>query len=103
MSAMKDHLAWDYPPNLQWYIPDNHIGALVGIARSVPLSPFFRALARVTRFGRTCPVPPNTRACAVGANLPADLAAGDLTNLAADWRGASAPGWRPNSGRTGRS
>lgn len=83
MSTMKDHLAWDYPPNLHWYILDNHIGASVGTARSVPLSPFHRALARVIE---TRPDVPGAfkhpRVRAAGANLPANLAAGDSTNLA---------------------
>ncbi|MFM7268055.1 MAG: hypothetical protein ACKOZT_05645 [Cyanobium sp.] len=47
MSAMKDHLLLDYPANLHWYILDNGIGASVGGPSSLPLSPLYRALARV--------------------------------------------------------
>lgn len=47
MSGMKDHLWLDYPPNLWWYILDNGIGASVGGVPSLPLSPLYRALARV--------------------------------------------------------
>jgi phosphonopyruvate decarboxylase len=47
MSGMKEHLLADYPPNLFWYVLDNGIGASVGTAASVPLSPLCRQLARV--------------------------------------------------------
>lgn len=47
MSAMKDRLLACYPPNLHWYILDNGIGASVGTAESLPLSPLYDHLARV--------------------------------------------------------
>jgi sulfopyruvate decarboxylase TPP-binding subunit len=47
MSSMKDHIADDYPENLHWYILNNHIGASVGTAESIPLSPFYYGFARV--------------------------------------------------------
>jgi len=47
MSAMKEHLAADYPPNLHWYILDNGIGASVGTSESLPLPASCHDLARV--------------------------------------------------------
>lgn len=47
MSSMKDHLSIDYPSNLYWYILNNHIGASVGSADSIPLSKIYYDLARV--------------------------------------------------------
>ena len=47
MSSMKDHLAYEYPENLHWYILNNHIGASVGTAESIPLSPQYSHLARI--------------------------------------------------------
>ncbi|MFM1805579.1 MAG: hypothetical protein RL136_2458 [Planctomycetota bacterium] len=47
MSAMKDQLAADYPPNLHWYILDNGVGASVGTSESVPLSAMHGDLARI--------------------------------------------------------
>jgi hypothetical protein len=47
MSAMKDHLLLEYPANLHWYILDNGLGESVGGVPSLPLSPLYRALARV--------------------------------------------------------
>ena len=49
MSAMKDQLASDYPPNLHWYILDNGIGASVGTSESMPLGPAYDDLARIVR------------------------------------------------------
>lgn len=46
-SNMKDHLTIDYPPNLNWYILNNGIGASVGISKSLPLIPQYYELARV--------------------------------------------------------
>lgn len=47
MSMMKDHLLLAYPANLHWYILDNGLGDSVGGVPSLPLSPLYRALARV--------------------------------------------------------
>lgn len=47
MSAMKEQLAADYPPNLHWYILDNGIGASVGTSESMPLPASCHDLARV--------------------------------------------------------
>ncbi len=47
MSCMKDQLFHDYPTNLRWYILDNGIGASVGTAASLPLSPLYHTLAKV--------------------------------------------------------
>ncbi|MFM7051368.1 MAG: thiamine pyrophosphate-dependent enzyme [Planctomycetota bacterium] len=49
MSAMKDQLAADYPPNLHWYVLDNGIGASVGTSESLPLPECCSDLARVIR------------------------------------------------------
>jgi thiamine pyrophosphate-dependent acetolactate synthase large subunit-like protein len=49
MSAMKDQLAADYPPNLHWYILDNGIGASVGTSESLPLGAMYDDLARIVR------------------------------------------------------
>ncbi len=57
MSGMKDHLLAEYPANLHWYILNNHIGASVGIAESLPLSPLYEILANVIE---TLPDPPGT-------------------------------------------
>ena len=47
MSSMKDHLSEVYPSNLYWYILNNHIGASVGTAESIPLAPQYKYLARI--------------------------------------------------------
>lgn len=47
MSNMKDHLTDYYPPNLEWFILNNGIGASVGTARSLPLASWYFDLARV--------------------------------------------------------
>lgn len=47
MSTFKDALSADHPQNLHWYVLDNGIGASVGTARSLPLSPQIRAHATV--------------------------------------------------------
>ncbi len=47
MSTFKDALSADHPANLHWYVLDNGIGASVGTARSLPLSPQIRAHATV--------------------------------------------------------
>lgn len=47
MSAMKEHLQVERPANLHWYVLDNGIGASVGSALSLPLSPLIRSLATV--------------------------------------------------------
>jgi phosphonopyruvate decarboxylase len=57
MSAMKDQLAADYPPNLHWYVLDNGIGASVGTSESIPLGCGIGDLARVIE---TLPDEPGT-------------------------------------------
>lgn len=47
MSTMKDQLLATYPDNLHWYVLNNGIGASVGVAESLPLSPLYDDLARV--------------------------------------------------------
>lgn len=49
MSCMKDNLMDNYPYNLHWYILDNGYGSSVGVARSLPLSPWYYDLAKVIR------------------------------------------------------
>lgn len=57
MSTFKDHLAYQYPENLYWYVLDNKIGASVGVAKSLPLAPWVYELARVIQ---TIPEEPGT-------------------------------------------
>lgn len=82
MSAMKEQLTAQYPPNLSWYILDNHLGASVGTAESLPLSPLYHQLARVIE---TKPDEPGSfihpRVRAKGANLPNALPAGEKPHL----------------------
>jgi len=47
MSAMKEQLRADFPPNLHWYVLDNGIGASVGTSVSVPLGASLEGLAEV--------------------------------------------------------
>jgi hypothetical protein len=72
MSAMKEQLAGDYPPNLHWYILDNGIGASVGTSESMPLPASIHDLARVveTRADEPGSFPhPRVRAVVEGAPL----------------------------------
>gem|GEM_PF-3591497 len=83
MSCMKDQLCAHYPPNLHWYILDNHLGASVGTAESLPLSPFYQQLARVIE---TRPDEPGSfihpRVRAQGANMPTTLPNDESPRLA---------------------
>ena len=74
MSAMKDHLAGDYPANLHWYILDNGIGASVGTSESLPLAASYDDLARVIETRADEPGSfrhPRVRATSPGAPLSA--------------------------------
>ena len=85
MSGMKDVLAADYPPNLHWYILDNGIGASVGAAASVPITPLCRTLARVVATVPDAPGSfrhPRVRTTGVYAAEAVDQAPGTLTGLA---------------------
>ena len=88
MSSMKDHLLASYPVNLYWYVLNNHVGASVGTAESIPLAPIYRSLARVIE---TISDPPDSfphpRVCARGANIVDDPPAGEKHNLASLARG----------------
>lgn len=83
MSTMKEQLTAQYPPNLHWYILNNHVGASVGTAESLPLSPMYHHLARVIE---TKPDEPGSfihpRVMANGANMPHALPAGEAPRLA---------------------
>lgn len=83
MSTMKDQLCAQYPPNLHWYILDNHLGASVGTAESLPLSPLYHSLARVIE---TRPDEPGSflhpRVRALGANMPTQMPEGEAPRLA---------------------
>ena len=88
MSSMKDHLLANYPVNLYWYVLNNHVGASVGTAQSIPLAPIYQFLARVME---TIPDQPDSfphpRVCAKGANIVDDPPAGEKHNLASLARG----------------
>ncbi len=88
MSCMKDHLTAHYPPNLNWYILNNHLGASVGVAESLALSPLYHCLARVIE---TRPDEPGSfehpRVRPIGANMPAELPTGERSRLAHRARG----------------
>jgi phosphonopyruvate decarboxylase len=74
MSAMKDHLAGDYPANLHWYILNNGIGASVGTSESLPLAASYDDLARVIETRADEPGSfrhPRVRATTPGAPLSA--------------------------------
>jgi hypothetical protein len=77
-----------YPVNLYWYVLNNHVGASVGTAESIPLAPIYRSLARVIE---TIPDPPDSfphpRVCARAANIVDDPPAGEKHNLASLARG----------------
>lgn len=83
MSCMKDHVTAQYPPNLHWYILNNHLGASVGVAESLPLSPLYDCLARVIETRPDAPGTfPHPRVRPIGANLPAHRPTGEQPQLA---------------------
>lgn len=101
MSAMKDHLLADYPPNLFWYVLNNGVGASVGGAASLPLSPLYGALARViptTADGHGAFPHPRVRMpgqATIAGQAPPTLA--PLARRFRDWIAASSPAPVPAS------
>jgi phosphonopyruvate decarboxylase len=87
MSAMKDQLVSDYPPNLHWYILDNGIGASVGVSASMPLGPVYDDLARVVR---TRPDEPGSFALP-RVSAPGGLPLSALARRFRGWIAARAP------------
>jgi phosphonopyruvate decarboxylase len=88
MSAMKEQLRAEFPPNLRWYVLDNGIGASVGTSESIPLGSSLDGLAEVIATRPDEPGSfPHPRVSAVGARFGDESPAGIRGTLQSlSWR-----------------